>query len=109
MRLTDDYQYESEEEEEEQEQSSKKLDKKEPAKKPTKDDLKESNEWVNREETGANRELFQKYFKFQRLSDMLKAAYTTNDKNKNNKLVELIKSRLSDLKNKIENMSKEER
>ena len=109
MRLTDDYRYESEEEEEEQEQSSKKLDKKEPAKKPTKYDLKESNEWVNREETGVNRELFQKYFKFQRLSDMLKAAYTTNDKNKNNKLVELIKSGLSDLKNKIENMSKEER
>ena len=108
MRLTDDFQYESEEEEE-QEQSSKKLDKKEPAKKPTKDDLKESNEWVNREETGVNHELFQKYFKFQRLSDMLKAAYTTNDKNKNKKLVQLIKSGLSDLKNKIENMSKEEK
>ena len=108
MRLTDDYQYESEEEEE-QEQSSKKLDKKEPAKKPTKSDLKESNEWVNREETGVNHELFQKYFKFQRLSDMLKAAHTTNDKNQNKKLVQLIKSGLSDLKNKIENMSKEEK
>ena len=108
MRLTDDYQYESEEEEE-QEQSSKKLDKKEPAKKPTRDDLKESNDWINREETGVNHELFQKYFKFQRLSDMLKAAYTTNDKNKNKKLVQLIKSGLSDLKNKIENMSKEEK
>ena len=76
---------------------------------PTKSDLKESNEWVNREETGVNHELFQKYFKFQRLSDMLKAAYTTNDKNKNKKLVQLIKSGLSDLKNKIENMSKEEK
>ena len=41
LRLADDYQYESEEEE--QQQTSKKLDKKEPLKKPTKDDLKEFN------------------------------------------------------------------
>ena len=41
LRLADDYQYKSEEEE--QQQTSKKLDKKEPLKKPTKDDLKEFN------------------------------------------------------------------
>ena len=40
---------------------------------------------------------------------MFKAVYTTNDKNKNSKLVELIKSGLRDLRNEIENMSKEEK
>ena len=41
---TDDYQYESEEEREQQ--TSKKPDKKELPKKPTKDDLKKFNEWL---------------------------------------------------------------
>ena len=35
---------------------------------------------------------------------MLKAVYTTNDKKKNNRLVNVIKSGLSDLKNDIEDM-----
>ena len=50
MRLTADYQDKSEEEEkeEEQQQTSKKLDKKEPPRKPTKDQLREFNEWVNK-------------------------------------------------------------
>ena len=108
MRLTDDYQYESEEEEEQQQQTSKTLDKKEPLKKLMKDYLKEFNELINREETNINSELFQKHFKFQRLSDTLKAVYTTNDKNKNNRLVNVIKSGLSDLKNEIEKMGEEE-
>ena len=62
LRLTDDYQYESEEE---QEQSSKKSNKKEPLKKPTKTDVKEFNELIIKKETGVNRELFKKYFNFQ--------------------------------------------
>ena len=85
LRLTDDYQYESEEErkkEEKEQQTSKKPDKKEPSKNPTKDDLSEFNKWVNREETDINFEVFKKHFSFQRPSDMLKAVYTTNDKNK---------------------------
>ena len=45
---------------------------------------------------------------FQRPSDILKVAYTTNEKNKTNSLVNVIKSRLNDLKNEIENMSEEE-
>ena len=49
MRLTDDYQCEPEEEREQK--TSKKPDKKELPKKQTKDDLKEFNEWVNREGT----------------------------------------------------------
>ena len=67
------------------------------------------NEWVNKKETGINYELFKKYFKFQRPSDMLKDLYITNDKYKDNKLVNIIKSGLSDLKNEIENMSEEEK
>ena len=85
-----------------------KLNKKEPLKKPTKYDLKEFKEWINREETGINSELFQKHFNFQRPSDMLKAVYTTNYKSKNNNLVELIKSGLSDLKAEIKNRNEEE-
>ena len=108
LRLTDDYQYESEEEKEKQ-QTSKKLNKKELPEKPTKGNASNFNEWVNRKETGKNSEVFQKHFKFQRPSDMLKSVYKTNDKKKNSTLVNIIKSRLSDLKNEIEDMSEEEK
>ena len=67
------------------------------------------NEWINEKETGINSELFKKYFKFQRPSDMLKFVFKTNDKKKNSKLANVIKSELSDLKNEIENMSEEEK
>ena len=40
---------------------------------------------------------------------MLKELYTTNDKEKNRPLVSVINSRLKDLKEKIKEMSKEER
>ena len=102
LRLTDDYQYESEEEKEQQ--TSKK-----PDKKLTKGRASNFNEWVNRKESDINSEIFQKYFSFQRPSDMLKILYTTNDKKKNSKLVNVIKSGLSDLKNETENMSDEEK
>ena len=114
MRLTDDYQYKSEEEKEEKEeekeqQASKKPNKKEPHKKPAKDDANKFNKWVNREETDINSKIFHKCSSFQRPSDMLKEVYKINDKNKNNKLVDMIKSGLSDLKNEIEDMSEEEK
>ena len=106
MRLTDDYKYESEEEEKgEKEQRN---SKKEPLKKPTKEDVSNFNEWVNKKETDINYELFQKHFKFQKPSDMLKSACKTNDK-KNNKLVNMFKTGLSDLKNEIEDMAEEEK
>ena len=38
---------------------------------------------------------------------MLKAVYTKNDKSKNNRLVTMIKSKLDDLKNEIEDMDNE--
>ena len=41
------------------------------------------NEWVNKQETNINTELFKKYFKFQKPSDMLKYLYQTNDRKKN--------------------------
>ena len=105
MRLTDDYQYESEKEKEEKQQTSTISHKKESPKKPTKDDLSEINKWVNEKETGINSGVFQRHFKFQRSSDIHK----TNDKNKNSKLVNLIKSGLNDFKNEIENMGEEEK
>ena len=104
LTLTDDYYYESEEEKEQQ--TSKKLDKKEPPKKATKTDLREFNKWVKKKETGINLELFQKYFKIQKPSDMLKTLYTTNNRKEND---DLVKSRLNDLKNSIENISEEEK
>ena len=102
MRFTDDYQYESEEEEEKQ------TSKKELLKKPTEEDGNNFNEWVNKKETNINSEIFQRLFKFQRPSDMFKLLYKTNNKKKNKELVNMIKSRLSDLKNGIEKMSEDE-
>ena len=107
LRLTDDYQYESEEDREQQ--TSKNPDKKELHKKTTKDDLRKSNEWVNKKETSIDRELFKRHFNFQSPSDMLKVLCSTNDKKKNSDLVFLIKDRLSDLKKETDNMSEEEK
>ena len=97
-RLTDDYEYESEEE---KEQTSKNSDRKEPPKIPTKSDVRELNEFFTKEEAGMNMELFKRYFNFQMPTAMLKALYTFNDRKKNNQLVNIIKSGLIDLKNKI--------
>ena len=82
---------------------------KEPLKKPTKNDLKEFNERANKKRTGINSEFFQKYFKMQRPSNMLKALCTINDRKKNRDLAILIKNGLRNLKNEIENMSEEEK
>ena len=71
--------------------------------------MRELNELIIKKETDINSELFRKHFNFQRPSEMLKAVYTTNDRKKNNDLVNVIKSGLSDLKNEIENMSTEEK
>ena len=105
MRLADDYWYESEEE---QEQSSKKSNKTEPLKKPTKTDGKELNELIIKKETGINSELFKKYFNFQMPTAMLKILYNLNDRKKNNRLMNTIKSGLSDLENEIEQMPEDE-
>ena len=62
-----------------------------------------------KKETGIDNAIFQNHFSFQRPSDMLKAVYTTNDKKKTNRLVNVIKSGLSDLKNGIEDMGEKEK
>ena len=72
LRLTDDYQYASEEEEEKGEKEQQ-TSKKEPLKKPTKDDVSNLNEWVNGKERGISSEIIQRHFKFQKPSDMLKS------------------------------------
>ena len=70
--------------------------------------MKELNRLINKEETGMNRELFQKHFGFQIPSAMLKDLFHTNNKKKNYDLVTVIKSGLSNLSNEIERMSENE-
>ena len=80
LRLSDYYLYSSEEEQEEQEKQKEifpiKSDdktKQQTSKKPTKDDLIALNKRIIDEEIDLNEELFKKYFKFRRPSDMLKS------------------------------------
>ena len=53
------------------------------------------------EETDINVDLLNKYFKFQKPSDMLVLLNKTNDTKKNNKLINLINSGLKDVKDKF--------
>ena len=55
------------------------------------------NKHITDEEKNINEELFKKYFNFQRPSDMLMFLNKTNDKEKNNELVNVINSGLKDL------------
>ena len=93
LRLSD-YLYPSEEEEKEQKEQ-----------KPTNDDYKMLIKQIIDEETNINNDLFNKYFKFRRPSDMLALLNKTNDTEKNNKLVGLINRGLKDLKEEIKKMS----
>ena len=93
LRLSDDYQYLSEEE------TSEKL---------TKTDFDELNEQIIEEETEINKELFKKYFVLEKPTDILKTLYKTNDKEINNQLVDIIKSGLVDLDSDIQEMSEDE-
>ena len=72
-------------------------------------DANKFNEWVNKEETKINKELFKIYFPFQTPSALFKDLCKTNYKEKNNLLARVINSGLKDLKEKIKEMSKEER
>ena len=64
MRLIDDYQYVSENEEEQW--TSKKSNKKEPPKKPTKTDVNELNELIIKKETGTNKNYLKNILTFKR-------------------------------------------
>ena len=59
------------------------------------------NKLIIDEETDINEELFKNFFLFQMPSALLKDLYKTNDKEKNNELVNLINSGLKDLKEEI--------
>ena len=63
---------------------------------------------ITDEEKDINDEIFKKYFKVQRPSDMLVLLNRTDDTEKNNKLVNLINSGLKDLKEEIKKMSEVE-
>ena len=96
LRLTDDYQHLSEEEREEIQEK-------------TITDANAFNAWFIKKEADINSELFMKHFNFQNPSDMLKNLYQINDKEKKNKLVNVINSGLKDLKEEIKKISEEER
>ena len=72
-------------------------------------DANKFHEWINKQETGINNELFKKHFKIQRASDMFKLLYETNDKEKNSKLPSVINRGLKDLKEEIKKMSEDEK
>ena len=88
--------YEKEKEKEQQEEE-------------TKFNLNKFNEWVNKQERSINTEFCKKLSGIQRHSDMLKYLYQTNDKEKNNDLVNMINSGLKDFKKENKEMSEEER
>ena len=69
LRLTDDYEYLSEEEKEKSQE-----------KRIT--DASEFNEWIIKKETDINEELFKRYFNFQRPSDIFNFLNNINDKEK---------------------------
>ena len=86
----------------------KNLIKKESSKKPTQTDVNKFTELVIKEEAGIDRELFKNYFNFQMPTAMLKNLFNLKDRNKNNLLVNTIKSGLIDLKNEIKKMSEDD-
>ena len=73
-------------------------------------DLKEVTKWmIDKEDAHVNNEIFEKYCKLQKPSLMYKVLRRTNNKEKNNKLVDIFNSGLKDLKEEIKKMPKEER
>ena len=95
LRLADIYEYLSEEE-------------KEKIQEEIITDANAFNESIIKKEADVNSELFMKHFNFQNPSDMHKNLYQINDKEKKNKLVNVINSGLKDLKEEIKEMSEEE-
>ena len=75
LRLTDYCEYESEEEEK---QTDKNPDKREPPKKSIENNVKELSKLVNKEESSMNKNLFQKPFRFDRPSALLRSLFHTS-------------------------------
>ena len=55
-----------------------------------------------------NKQLFKKYFRFQRSGEMLNAVYNTDNEQNNNDLINLIKSELNNVKDIIEKISEDD-
>ena len=72
-------------------------------------DVNRLNNWVIKQETKISKELFKNHFSFQTPSALSKDLYITNDKEKNNELVNMINCGLKDFKKEIKKMSKEEK
>ena len=75
LRLTDDYQYPSEEEQEEKQEEKQGEKQEEEQEKETISDVNKFKEWVNKQEKGINTESFKRYFSIQRPSSTLKYLY----------------------------------
>ena len=84
--------------------------KKKESEEESEEELKENKflKYIENESKGINYELFKKHVNFGAPTVMAKKLFETKDKNKNNKLVNIIKSGLIGLKDEIEKMSKEE-
>ena len=115
LRLVDIYDYssdkeqkEKQEEKQKEKQEKKQEEKQKEKQKETKDDVIALKKWIIDEEENINKELFKKYFLFQTPSALLKNLFKTNDKEKNNELVNVINHGLKNLKEEIKKMSKEE-
>ena len=106
LKIISDYLYSSEEEQEEEQERQEKQEEQD---KKTFDLNKFIEQIINKEGLPINNELFKKHFKLEKPILMYKVLNeTTNDKEKNSKLVNIFNSGLKDLKEKIKKMSKEE-
>ena len=71
--------------------------------------IKKFSKCIENDSKGINHDIFEKYFNFSVIpSSLTKQLYKIKNKNKNNELVNLIKSGLSDLKDEIKEMSEDE-
>ena len=74
-----------------------------------KDDYNTFFEYIENESEGINYELFEKHFNFVTPTALAKTLYEIKNKKRNIELVNVIKSRLIDLKYEIEKMSEDEK
>ena len=73
-----------------------------------KDDYKKFIKYIENESKGINYDLLKKHFKYVVPNALVKQLYETKNGKKNNELVNVINSGLSDLKDEIKEMSKDE-
>ena len=86
----------------------KKNQKKNQKKESKKERAKKFIEYIEKKSKGINYELFKKHFNFVVPSALVKQLHETKNKKENYKLVNVIKSGLSDLKDEIEEVSEDE-